>query len=207
MTAGDFMSINTFDEGIAPGGVRTKSEIKILICYLFNSVDDKLSKELVLNATMEDELSNYFETACAFEELIQNGTLIESGEIDGERAYILAENGKLIADQLDTNLAYTVKEKAYVCAVKLLAERKTARENKVEIVKKDNGYDVVCRISGGSVELFAFTIYAPDYEQAEIIKKSFLSYPQTVYKTMLALMTKDKDNVGNALEDLYGVLS
>lgn len=200
------MSFDTFDEGIALGGVRTKSEIKILICYLFNSVDDKLSKELVLDITTEDELSNYFETACAFEELIQNGTLIESGKIDGEKVYVLAESGKLIADQLDTNLAYTVKEKAYECAIKLLAERKTARENKVEIIKKDNGYDVVCRISGGSVELLSFTLYAPDYEQAEIIKKSFLSYPQTVYKTMLALMTKDKENVGNALEDLYGIL-
>lgn len=200
------MNIDTFDEGIAPGGVRTKSEIKILICYLYNSVKDKMSKELVMNAIMEDELANYFESTCAFQELIDNKALVESGKIDGEAAYVMTENGKMIADQLDTALAYSVKEKAYKCAVRLLAERKTARENKVEFVKKDNGYDVVCRISGGSVELLSFTIYAPDYEQAKLIKKSFLSYPQTVYKTMLALMTKDKDNVGNALEDLYGVL-
>ncbi len=200
------MNIDTFDEGIAPGGVRTKSEIKILICYLYNSVKDKMSKELVMNAIMEDELANYFESTCAFQELIDNKTLVESGKIDGEAAYVMTENGKMIADQLDTALAYSVKEKAYKCAVRLLAERKTARENKVEFVKKDNGYDVVCRISGGSVELLSFTIYAPDYEQAKLIKKSFLSYPQTVYKTMLALMTKDKDNVGNALEELYGVL-
>lgn len=200
------LDTETFDEGIAPGGVRSKSEIKVLICYLYNSVSDKMSKELILDAIMQDELANYFETSAAFEDLIANGNLKESGKIDNETAYELTENGKTIASQLDTTLAYTVKEKAYLCAVKLLAERKTARENKVEIVKNENGYDVVCKILGGDVILFSFTIYAPDYDQAKIIKTNFLSYPQTVYKTMLALMTKDKDNVGNALEELYGIL-
>ena len=200
------LDTETFDEGIAPGGVRSKSEIKVLICYLYNSVSDKMSKEPILDAIMQDELANYFETSAAFEDLIANGNLKESGKIDNETAYELTENGKTIASQLDTTLAYTVKEKAYLCAVKLLAERKTARENKVEIVKNENGYDVVCKILGGDVILFSFTIYAPDYDQAKIIKTNFLSYPQTVYKTMLALMTKDKDNVGNALEELYGIL-
>jgi predicted alpha-1,2-mannosidase len=44
------------------------------------------------------------------------------------------------------------------------------------------------------------------FEQAEVIKKNFLSYPQTVYKTMLGLMTKDTENVGEALEEVYGTL-
>ena len=52
--------------------------------------------------------------------------------------------------------------------------------------------------------MLSFTLYAPDIDQAEIIKKSFLSYPSTVYKSMLALMTKDRETVGEALEEVYG---
>ena len=72
--------------------------------------------------------------------------------------------------------------------------------------KTENGYEVVCRVSGGDVTLLSFTLYAPDAQQAEVIKLNFLSYPRTVYKTMLGLMTKDIENVGGALEEVYGTL-
>ena len=53
----------------------------------------------------------------------------------------------------------------------------------------------------------SFSVYAPDYDQAEIMKKSFLSNPAAVYKTMLGLLTRDKENVGEALEEVYSDLS
>ena len=85
-----------------------------------------------------------------------------------------------------------------------MGERRTARENHVDIIKTENGFDVNCRVSGGDITLFEFKLYAPNHEQAEVIKKNFLSYPQTVYKAMLGLMTKDIENAGQALEDVYG---
>lgn len=200
------MNFDTFDEGIMPGGIRSKNEIRVLICYMFNSIKDKLSKDIVIEAVLQYELANYFELSSAFDELVSNGNLIESGIIDGEKVYVLSESGKMIAEQLESTVPYSVKEKAYSCALKLLAEKKTKRENKVDIVKTENGYNVNCLISGGEIELLSFTLYAPDFEQAEIIKKNFYESPLTVYKVMLALMTKDKESVGEALEDVYGVL-
>ena len=126
--------------------------------------------------------------------------------VDGEQTFVLSENGKVIAKQLETTLAHTVKQKSYDCALRLLSERKTARENFVEIEKSENGFEVKCRVSGGDIDLLSFSLYAPNFEQAEVIKKNFLSYPQTVYKTMLGLMTKDTENVGEALEEVYGEL-
>lgn len=200
------MAFDTFDEGIAPGGLRSKNEIKILICYLYNSVSDKMSQSLVVEAIRADELANFFEIVVAFEELVKDGNLLKSEIIDNEQTFVLSENGKVIANQLEATLAHTVKQKSYDCALRLLSERKTARENYVDIVKTENGFEVRCRVSGGEIDLFSFTLYAPAFEQAEVIKKNFLSYPQTVYKTMLGLMTKDTENVGEALEEVYGGL-
>ena len=200
------MAFDTFDEGIVPGGLRSKNEIKILICYLYNSVNDKMSQNLVVEAIRADELANFFEIVVAFDELVSSGNLIKSDMVDNEQTYIISNNGRMIANQLETTLAHTVKQKSYDCALRLLSERKTARENFVEIVKTENGFDVVCKISGGDINLLTFNLYAPNYEQAEVIKKNFLSYPQTVYKTMLGLMTKDTENVGEALEEVYGTL-
>lgn len=200
------MAFDTFDEGIAPGGLRSKNEIKILICYLFDAVNDKMSQSLVVEAIRADELANFFEIVVAFEELVKDGNLIKSDIVDNEQTFVLGDNGRVIARQLETTLAHTVKQKSYDCALRLLSERKTARENFVDIQKCDNGFEVVCRVSGGEIDLLSFTLYAPNYEQAEVIKRNFLSYPQTVYKTMLGLMTKDIENVGEALEEVYGEL-
>lgn len=201
------MAFDTFDAGVAPGGLRSKNEIKILICYLFASVNDKMSQSLVVEAIRSHELANFFEIVVAFEELIHDGNLRESDMVDNEQTYELTVNGKVIASQLETTLAHTVKQKSYDCALRLLSERKTARENFVDIQKTENGFLVNCRVSGGEVTLLDFTLYAPSFEQAEVLKKNFLSYPQTVYKTMLGLMTKDIENVGEALEEVYGTAS
>lgn len=198
------MLFNTFDEGIAPGGLRSKYEIKTLICYLYYSVKENMSRDLVIEAIREDELANFFEVSAAFDELVSDKSLIEADSVDGEQTYTLSENGRMIAMQLDSTVAYSVKDKALKCAIKLLADKKTARENFVDIEKTENGFNVKCTVSGGDVDLLSFTLYAPDIDQAEIIKKSFLSYPSTVYKSMLALMTKDRETVGEALEEVYG---
>lgn len=200
------MAFDTFDEGISPGGLRSKNEIKILICYLFDAVGDTMSQSLVIEAIRADELANFFEIAVAFEELVHDGNLTESGSENGEPLYALTNNGKVIAKQLETTLAHSVRQKSYDCTLRLLSERKTARENNVEIQKTDNGFEVICTVSGGAVTLLSFTLYAPNYETAHVIKKNFLSYPRTVYKTMLGLMTKDIENVGSALEEVYGTL-
>ena len=198
------MLFNTFDEGIAPGGLRSKYEIKTLICYLYYSVKENMSRDLVIEAMREDELANFFEVSAAFDELVSDKSLVEADSVDGEQTYTLSENGRMIAMQLDSTVAYSVKDKALKCAIKLLADKKTARENFVDIEKTENGFNVKCTVSGGDVDLLSFTLYAPDIDQAEIIKKSFLSYPSTVYKSMLALMTKDRESVGEALEEVYG---
>lgn len=197
------MAFDTFDEGISPGGMRSKNEIKTLICYLFNSVKENLNKDLIVQSVLKQGLANYFETSSAFDDLVNNGNLVLAD--DDSNQYALSENGIIIANQLDSTLAYSVKEKALDCALTLLAQKKTERENSVEITKNENGFTVNCTISGGDIELFSFKLYAPQMEQALIIKKNFLENPSTVYKVMLALMTKDRESVGEALEELYDV--
>lgn len=133
-----------------------------------------------------------------------NGNLIPAD--DEHKTYSLTKNGAEIAKQLDSTVAYTIKEKAYACAVKLLAEKKKEIENKVNIMKNDNGFTVECSVSGGDMELMKLDIYAPEMEQALILKKNFLDNPKKAYKIMLALLTKDKETVGEALEELYGII-
>lgn len=200
------MAFDTFDEGIVPGGIRSKNEIRTLICYIINSVGVPMSKGIVIETIQKQGLANYFETSSCFDDLIAHKNIIPSGNEDNETLYFVSENGKMIASQLESTLSYTVKEKAYTCAVSLLEQRKIEKENAVIISKENNGYKVKCSISGGNVELFSFEIFAPDKNQAKLMKANFHKNPELFYKTAIALLTKNKDFVGEALEDLYGIL-
>ena len=165
------MAFDTFDEGVSLGGIRSKLEIRILICYLFTTVKEPMSKETVLDALLEKGLTNYFEASSCFDNLVSSGNLCPVSE--NSKLYMVTANGKLISEQLEDNLALTVKEKATECALSLLAQEKIERENKVITEKTEHGYNVKCSISGGDIELMSVSLFVADSEQARIIKKNF----------------------------------
>ncbi len=197
------MAFDTFDEGISLGGVRSKTEVRILICYLFTSVKQPMSKETVVDALLEKGLTNYFEASSCFDDLVKSGNLIPLE--DNTRLYEATANGKMISQQLENNIALTVRERAYECAMALLEKERIEKENKVIIEKNQNGYTVKCTISGGDTELMSVSMHLADVEQARTVKKNFYKNPQLFYKVMLAAMTRNKGLIKDTLEDLEGL--
>ncbi len=194
------MAFDTFDEGINYGGVRSKNEIRTLICYLFNSIKKPLDKSTIIEAIQKRGLANYFETSSCFDDLISHKNLAPDNDNPGY--YVLTENGKMVAKQLENTLPVSVKEKAYICAIELLEQKRIEKENIVTITKNEKGYIVNCRISGGDVDLLSLNIYAPDNKQAKIIKKNFHKNPELLYKVIMGTITKDKDIVKDCLNQI-----
>ena len=198
------MAFDTFDEGITLGGMRSKTEIRTLICYLLKSVGAPLSKEMVVNALMEKGLANYFETSSCFDDLIRHGN-IEPVE-ENSALYVNTANGEMIATQLEDTLAPTVKERATECVLSLLKKQQVESDNKVTIEKAENGYTVTCAISGGDMELLRFSLYVPDITQARLIRKNFYKNPDMFYSVMIAMLTRNKRAVSEILSELGAVI-
>lgn len=198
------MAFDTFDEGISLGGMRSKTEIRTLICYLFKSVGVPMTKDAVVNALMEKGLANYFETSSSFDDLVKNGN-IEMTDAD-KKLYFNTDNGNMIAIQLEDTLAPTVKERATECALSLLKREQIESENKVTITKCDNGYNVNFRMSGGDMDLLSFSLYVPDKQQARIIRKNFYKNPDMYYSVMIAMLTRNKRAVTEILDELGSVI-
>jgi hypothetical protein len=193
------MDFDAFTGGVEPGGLRTKNEIRILICYLLSSVDAPLSKDDILSIIQDNGLANYFEVTDALAELTEHGNVMISGE--NRELCEASETAKLIAKQLDSALPHSVRDKAVAAAINLLAKTKRERENKVEIQKDEHGYRVACHISGGDMELMSFTLHVPDRYQAEMVKEQFQNSPETVYRMFLALVTGNRDVAAELLKD------
>ena len=198
------MAFDTFDEGISLGGMRSRTEIRTLICYLFKSVGVPMAKDAVVNALMEKGLANYFETSSCFDDLVRNGNVEMTDE--SKKLYNITDNGNMIATQLEDTLAPTVKERAVECAMSLLKQEQVENDNKVTITKTDNGYTVTCSISGGDMELLSFSLYVPDKQQARIIRKNFYKNPDIFYSVMIAMLTRNKRSVTEILDELGSVI-
>lgn len=198
------MAFDTFDEGISLGGMRSKTEIRTLICYLYKSVGVPMTKDAVVNALMEKGLANYFETSASFDDLLKNGNIELVDE--EKKLYFNTDNGNMIAIQLEDTLAPTVKERAIECALSLLKQEQIESENKVTITKCDNGYTVNCLISGGDMELLKFSLYVPDKQQARILRKNFYKNPDMFYSVMIAMLTRNKRSVTEILDELGSVI-
>ena len=74
------MEFDALTAGVKPGGLRSKQDIKLLICYLLSSIPQGLSKTDLINVLQDNNLANYFEVASAFDELLKQGNLTEAQE-------------------------------------------------------------------------------------------------------------------------------
>jgi hypothetical protein len=192
------LDFDAFTGGVAPGGLRNKNQIRILICYLLASVNAPLSKNDILSIVQDNGLANYFEVTDALAELTEKGNVITSG--DNNELCAASETARMIAKQLDTAIPSAVRDKTIAAAINMLAKARRENENQVEIVKMEKGYHVICHISGGDMDLMNFTLYVPDLYQANMVKQNFHNSPEAVYSMMLALVTGNCDMASTILK-------
>lgn len=198
------MIYDAFEEGVANGGIRTKHEIQTLICYILVYVNKPLTRDIILEAILEKNLANYFDVVSCFEELVKDGNIVKTDE--NSKEYTYTENARIIANNLADTLPKTIKDRVIECTLNLIERSRIEKENSVKIEKTDNGYNVICTISGGDMDLLSFSLYVPEIQMARRIRKNFYKSPETIYEIMVAMLTKNKQNIENILESMKQVI-
>ena len=111
------MDFDAFDQGIELGGLRNREEIRLLICYLLKTLDKPIEQARLNDAVLENGLANYFEINSAISELLSNAC-IDTVLEDDEECLVILPRGREIAENLETSLPKTVRERAVNSAVK-----------------------------------------------------------------------------------------
>lgn len=183
------MEYDAFDAGIELGGLRSRDDIRLLICYLLKSVDAPMTREMLNDAMQEDGLANFFEVGQAIEELLKTGN-ITADILDEDEVITVTEKGREAAELLQTSLPRTVREKAVNSAIRLVTRAKVERENKIEVKKEDDGgYTITFTLFDRGTELMKLSIYVVDSLQLEQVKQNFINDPVKVYSTIITSLT------------------
>lgn len=178
---------DAFFEGVEPGGLRSRSEIKLLICYIICRIDGGITKNQLTDILCRKSLANYFEISQALSDVIKTGN-IRSEFADGEEMLYPTDLGRTNTSQLENELPYTVKETALNATYEMLTRLKRERENEIEIVPHGSGYDVTLSVMDNNDKLLSITLFVADEEQAQTVKENFLQDPIKFYSTIVALL-------------------
>lgn len=183
------MEFDAFDAGIELGGLRSRDDIRLLICYLLKSVDAPMTRQMLNDAMQEDGLANYFEVGQAIEELLKTGN-ITADILDEDEVISVTTKGREAAELLQTSLPRTVREKAVNSAIRLTTRAKIERENKIEVKKEENGgYTITFTLFDKETELMKLSVYVSDSLQLEQVKQNFINDPVKVYSTIITSLS------------------
>lgn len=183
------MEFDAFDAGIELGGLRSRDDIRLLICYLLKSIDVPMTRQMLNDAMQEDGLANFFEVGQAIEELLKTGN-ITADILDEEEVISVTEKGREAAELLQTSLPRTVREKAVNSAIRLTTRAKVERDNNIEVRKEDDGgYTITFTLFDRGTELMKLSIYVVDSLQLETVKQNFINDPVKVYSSIITSLT------------------
>lgn len=175
------LRFDAFTAGVKNGGLRSVTSIQMMVSYLVANINGKVTADNIIKTMDEGMLANHFEIADAISKLKKSGVVIENE--DGSLK--LLENSGADISLIEKDLPLSVREKAISLCQKIIAKETYKRENKVEIIKKDGGFDVTLHISDKDTDFLTLTLYAASIEQAELIKDKFITNPVKVYDTLI----------------------
>ncbi len=178
---------DAFTQGIEPGGLRSKSEIKLLICYLVCKIDNGISRNQLSDILTGEGLANYFEANEALAEVIKTGNIRLELEDDNEILFP-TDLGRNNVSLLENTLPYSVKEIALNSAIEMKTILKNEQENKIEVTRHGDGYDITISIMDNDDKLMSVTLFVADSAQADYVKEKFLKDPAKMYSTIVALL-------------------
>ena len=175
---------DAFTGGVAVGGLRTKSDIRVLVCSVLKSIGAPFPRSGFGEVMQRTSLVNFFEVNDALTSLLADG-LISEQTLEGEPYLTLSEGGREIADRLEGDIMRSARETAAAAAKELLARRRAAYGADTEIIRLPRGYHVRLRVMDGDTLMMETLLYAANSLQANRIADAFIADPSKPYDAIL----------------------
>lgn len=182
------MENNASSAGVKRGGLFNTDEIKILVCYILDAINEPIPATMLVNELHFAGLANGFEVSDAIVSLTDNGHIEKVDSNDD--TYTITSTGKQIASELKTSLSHIVKDRAFALTVRMLSRIKNAKQTNFEIVRENNVPYIICSVLDGDLPLMSIKLLLSDEGQSSAIKERFLEAPAELYSLIIEKLTK-----------------
>ena len=166
--------------------------VKVLICYLLDRLKQPVTEEQLYEIAVESGVVNYFYYAEALEGLLQNRSLVRA-ERNGKTYIEPTEKARLGSDFFDETVPLYFRKEILKAALYYFARLARESSAAIDIAETDNGCEVNCTIGDAGYDLMRVSLYAPDTEQAELIKEKIMLDPAEFYRRVLGYALENKE--------------
>lgn len=167
------------------GFIHDKLDIKILILFILNRLDDAVDLNTLAELTMCDEGFGYFDFSECVSELVSTGHVLEEDEL-----FRTSEKGRKNGSVTESSLPYSVRQKAEGMAFSLAhSQRRSAMIKTRSAEREAGGYTVHLSLSDGLGDVLSIEMLAGNQEQAEALKKGFRQRAEKLYEVLIDEIT------------------
>ncbi|MBQ0083342.1 MAG: DUF4364 family protein [Clostridiales bacterium] len=184
------MEFDSASAGVSFGGLVSSSEIKILICYILNSVKEPVPATELCESLYYEGIANIFEISDNIKNLEKSGHIkMVNAE---EESYTVTESGTEIANTLKSSVPISVRDKGCFVTQKMLARRRNIRETDIAITREDDKTFITCSAMEKDIAIISVKLLVSDETQAVAIRNNFLENPSEIYSKIIDLFTENK---------------
>lgn len=175
-----------------PAELNSVHYVKVLLCYLLNKLNRSVTEKQLYEIVLDSGVINYFYYTEALGELIENKSAERVKR--GEEAFIeLTEKGRHGADYFNETVPRYFRHRILKAAMYYFARLERESEANVKIVSTERGYEVQCGISDADYDLMRISLYAPDGEQAELIRDKLMLDPAGFYRRVIGFALENEE--------------
>lgn len=169
--------------------IGSKKNVKIFVLYLMQNVGRPLSFVTLNDIVMQTDFVMYLDFAEAFHSMLDDRLIAEQGEENGDTAYVITEQGRVVAESLSSDILSSILEKSLAAALRYLDFKKRGVTSACEYARRADGrYDFSCSLVERGEVIFSTTVILDSETRARRLKENFYDRPEVVYRGVLALL-------------------
>lgn len=166
--------------------------VKLLLCFLLNRLDRDVPEEQLYEIALSSGVINYFYYTEALDGLLENNS-VKKRERDGVCYICLEKKGRLGADYFNDSIPYFFRKQLLKTAVYYFARLKRETLADTEILPTKNGFEVSVAIRDADFDVMRLSLYAPDEEQAGLIREKIMLDPNGFYRKIIGFALENRE--------------
>ena len=178
--------------------LKNKTDIKIFILYLLSNVGYPLHYAEINDISVQDNFVGSIEFAECFSELLETGNVEEcepDPEIENDLPrYRITQQGLSVASALESDILGFIRTKSLKSALRYLSfSRKGCYVHTKVTQRPDGKFDLKCSVAEPDSPTMELSVTVDNRYQLNRMRHHFEENPETVYRSILALLSGEAD--------------
>lgn len=181
---------------MASSALGGKRNVKIFLLYLMQNIRIPVDFATLNDMVMQTDYVMYLDMAEAFHELLDDALIevthehVDDGVPENEPRYTVTAKGRIVAEQLHSELLPTILDESLRCALRYLDFRRRGIKTHCSVTPCPDGTaEFYCSVEQEGKPLFETRVSVDSMIRARQMEDNFRARPEVIYKGMWSLLS------------------